>query len=299
MIVSDPFDGWGNKLLQYCFARSLGRELDYFVKCRQLPYLKNSGNFNYEGTKIFEPVVQIGHHSKYRHYVDIEELKDMTPCSFNIRSYLEYYPNIEKYKNEIVTDWCYIHNNMTSDDLTPLRNNFKQHDGNRFTPVDIESITSNDLVLSIRLGRDYLGQHRYRLLTGDYFKIILDNTEYDRVFITSQDPYNNILADLLPYNPVYLDHTNAINTFNFVRLFNNIALSQSTYSWWAAYLSDADNIYFPITKDGPWSYGINQRSKWKDFRHDLMVDEPRYKYVSYIDRDVIGSYKQTKDHLGI
>jgi hypothetical protein len=173
----------------------------------------------------------------------------MTPCHFNIRSYLEYYPNISKYRKQIVSDWCYIPDNI---DEAYVNNNLKQYNNGKFSRVLIDEITSRDLVISIRLGRDYLGQHRYRLLLGDYFKIILE-----------------------------------------------IILSQSTYSWWAGYLSSAQEIYFPITKDGPWSYGKDQRAKWKDFKHDLMVDEPRYHYVSYKDRSIVGDYKTTRDYLNI
>lgn len=299
MITSNPFDGWGNKLIQYCFARALGVKLNYYVSCRKLPYLVNSGNFNVEGDRILSPVVTIDHKGKYRHMVDMEELQSMRPCHFNIRSYLEYYPNLEPFRDNIVNDWCVIPNNFTSDNIKLLSGHFKKFQSGKLVTTDVENINSNDLVLSVRLGRDYLGQHRYRLLIGDYFKIILDNTDYDRVFITSQDPYNPILEDLYKYDPIFLDHISALHTFNFVRLFNNIALSQSTYSWWAGFLSTADRIYFPITKDGPWSYGPNQRKKWKDFNHDLMVDEPKYQYISYNERSIIGDYETTRSYLNL
>jgi hypothetical protein len=294
MVVSDPFDGWGNKLIQYCFGRVLGSTLNYYVSCRRLPGIVNSGDWNVTKERVTTPVVDINHHSKYRHYVDIDELKALAPGQFNVRSYLEYYPNLENYRDAIREDWCYISNPYQGDNLKDLSGRFKKYNGNTFVPVDVDNIGKNDLVISIRLGRDYLGQHRMRLLLGDYFRIVLDRVDYDRLFITSQDPYNDILADLYRYDPIFLDHISALHTFNFVRLFNKIVLSQSTYSWWAAYLSEAKEIYFPITKDGPWSYGKDQRAKWKDYNHDLMVNEDRYSYVSYIDECILGDYKTTR-----
>ena len=299
MISSDPFDGWGNKLIQFCFGRALGSELNYYVTCRKLPYLVNSGHWNAVGERHLGPAISIDHRGKYRHEVDIDELKAMTPCRFNIRSYLEHYPNLEKYRDDIRDDWCYIDNKYTVDNLHELHSHFKTYKSGKFIPVKIDSITDRDIVISIRLGRDYLGQHRYRLLLGDYFKIILDQVDYDRVFITSQDPHNTILEDLYAYNPIFLDHISALHTFNFVRLFDKIILSQSTYSWWAAYLSEASQVFFPITKDGPWSYGKNQRRKWRDHNHDLMVNESRYSYVSYRDREIIGDYDITRDYVGM
>ena len=297
MINHVPFDGWGNMLLQQCFVRSLAHEIDYKVTSRKIPWLCNSGDYNSQGTTVETPVINIDHKSKYRHYVDFDELKNMTPCKFHIRSYLEHYPNIVKYKDKIKNDWVYIKNDFTNSTFPALQNKFyKVINGDR-VPHVVDNITDKDLVLSIRLGRDYLGMHKYRLLVGDYFRIVLKHVEYNRLFITSQDPFNPILQNLYEYDPIFLDHVSPMHTFNFVRLFNNIAISQSTYSWWAAYLSNADAIYFPITKDGPWSYGKDQKAKWKDFKHDLMVDESRYHYVSYRDRDIIGDYKQTKSYL--
>lgn len=296
MIQHVPFDGWGNMLLQQCFARTLAHETGYQLTSRKIPYLINSGNYNMSGVAVDSPTINITHTGKYRHYVDLEEIKQHMPCKFHIRSYLEHYPTIKKYKQQIKNDWVYIHNNMSADNISTLRGKFKTADN---TPVDVEEITDKDLVLSIRLGRDYLGMHRYRLLVGDYFRIVLDNCEYNRLFITSQDPFNPILRNLYEHNPIFLEHVSPMHTFNFVRLFNKIAISQSTYSWWAAYLSHANEIYFPITKDGPWSYGKNQKPKWKDFKHDLMVDESRYKYVSYNDRQILGNYEYTRAYLDL
>lgn len=295
-----PFDGWGNMLLQYCFARSLGLELNYQVKCRKLPFLPNSGDFNEMGSSIDSPVLDITHTSNWRHRVDFDDIKRFTDCMINVKSYLEYYPNIEKHRDAIRDDWVYIENKLPgyfSDSNTEPRGGFTKYINGEFKRISITSINRNDLVLSIRLGKDYLGQHRYRLLESDYFKILLDSLTYERLFITSQDPHHPILSDLYKYDPIFLDHITPIHTLNFVRLFNKIALSQSTFSWWAAYLSDAEEIYFPITKDGPWSYGPNQNQKWKKFGHDLMVNEPRYQYVSYQERLVLGDYKTTRDHL--
>jgi hypothetical protein len=76
----------------------------------------------------------------------------------------------------------------------------------------------------------------------------------------------------------------------FVTRFDRIAISESTYSWWAAYLSNASEVYYPISKRGLW--GVNTRwncakSMWRkvnsinarDRDLYLRVDHERYKYV--------------------
>lgn len=299
MIISESFDGWGNRLIQQCFARALASKLDYALTASNVPWVTSLGSFNPTGTKINSPEVFISHKSDMRHKVDMNELIDLAPCKFRIHSYLEYYPNIEEFSDQIKKDWVVIPNKYNRTKLFDLETRFKTIINGKIVSTNVDHITSRDIVLSVRLGRDYLKQHKYRLLLGDYFKIVLDNVDYDRLFITSQDPYNTILNDLWEYNPIFLDHISPIHTLNFVRLFNKIVISQSTYSWWAAYLSDADEIYFPITKDGPWSYGPNQRDKWKRYGHDLMVDEDRYKYVSYNNRLIVGDYQTARGELGI
>lgn len=300
MIVSELFDGWGNKLIQQTFARVLAHELNYYVESSKIPGVSSSGNYSPspDCVRVEHDNVFISHKSHHRHKVDIDELKKLTPCKFTIHSYLEYYPNFTGYENLIKNKWTDIMDPINND-VGVLRGRFKRFINGNISPVSVDNITADDLVISIRLGRDYLGQHRFRLLLGDYFKIVLNNCEYDRLFITSQDPYNTILEDLYNYNPIFLDHVSPLHTFNFVKMFNKIALSQSTYSWWAGYLSDAKEIYFPITKDGPWSYGKHQRDKWKAFSHDLMVPEERYKYVSYQERCLLGNYTECRESLGI
>lgn len=303
MIISEPFDGWGNKVLQQCFARALAERTGYSVKAPKIPWLVNSGDYTPNTRKPIDSnlrEVLISHKSSMRHKVNLNDIIEEMPCTYRIHSYLEYYPNIQPYHDMIINDWVKIispRGSPTSNDRLGAMKFFKHTSNDKFELHKVSSITERDLVLSVRLGRDYLRQHKYRLLLGDYFKIILDNTEYDRVFITSQDPHNDILRDLYAYDPVFVQHITPIHTLNFVKMFNNIAISQSTYSWWAAYLSSADNIYFPITKDGPWSYGPHQRRKWKDFQHDLMVPQSRYKYVSYKDKHIIGDYTATREKL--
>lgn len=299
MIISESFDGWGNRLIQQCFARALACKLDYYVQAPSVPWVPSLGNFNPDGDRISSPEVFVSHKTDMRHRVDMAALIEKAPCKFRVHSYLEYYPNLEPYSKQIKSDWVVIPSEYTVTRFKDLDNRFKKWSGDRFITYPVDNITENDIVLSIRLGRDYLGQHKFRLLLGDYFKIVLDNVPHERVFITSQDPYHVILKDLYVYDPIFLDHVSPIHTFNFVRLFNKIAISQSTYSWWAAYLSQASEIYFPITKDGPWSYGPNQRDKWKRYGHDLMVNENRYKYVSYNNREVVGDYLTCRESLGM
>ena len=57
-----------------------------------------------------------------------------------------------------------------------------------------------------------------------------------------------------------------IGDFAFMASFNKIIISYSTYAWWAAYLSDATEIYAPYSKVVKTHYG--------------KVNESRYTYIA-------------------
>jgi hypothetical protein len=58
------------------------------------------------------------------------------------------------------------------------------------------------------------------------------------------------------------------------QLFDTIIMSSSTFAWWAAVLSKASNILFPIAEDHYWSVCYKQTKP--DI--DLRIDEARFTY---------------------
>jgi hypothetical protein len=155
-----------------------------------------------------------------------------------------------------------------------------------YPTASVDSITANDLVISLRLGdffRPLLKTNPpHRLLLHDYFKIVLANCKYERLFITSDEPFHPFVNEFKSYDPILLQHQSPIATMAFVAQFRKIAISQSTYSWWCAYLSNASEIYFPIPKTGPWSVG----TQWTVPDLYLRPHRDAYKYVHYSSGEV-------------
>jgi len=150
-----------------------------------------------------------------------------------------------------------------------------------FLPIHIEHISEGDLVISLRLG-DFLRPLKktnspHRLLLHDYFKIVLANCKYERLFITSDEPFHPFVNEFKQYDPILVTNQSPLSTMSLVTRFNKIAISQSTYSWWCAYLSDAAEIYFPIPKTGPWSIA----TQWSTPDLYLRPHSNAYNYVHY------------------
>lgn len=109
------------------------------------------------------------------------------------------------------------------------------------------------------------------LLPFEFYNSILDGESFDRLFIITDIPHDPFFKLFDRYHP-HIISGNIMDDFNILRSAAKIIMSISTFSWWAAFLSDASVIYMP----DPGDYSI-----WgPKFRVDLKVtDESRYKIV--------------------
>lgn len=173
-------------------------------------------------------------------------------------------------------------------------------------PLCVEKIGSRDIVISLRLGDfvyktgadDVWRKCVYsRFLGFDYFKILLDQVSFDRLFITSDEPFHPLTSGFDAFQPIRVVNESPLKTIALVGRFAKTAISESTFSWWAAYLSEAEEIYFPISTSGLW--GINERwdrerSRWtpinplnvRDSDLYLRVEDDRYRYVHQTSKDI-------------
>jgi hypothetical protein len=112
----------------------------------------------------------------------------------------------------------------------------------------------NDIVMHIRRD-DYL--EAKSALDFQYYDLILCNF-YRKIYITGEiDKETELHFSKYP-NIEYI-YKNEIETLQFIKTFQNIAISNSTFAWWGAMLSDAQNIYCPKPITGYWSDEQTQR----------------------------------------
>jgi hypothetical protein len=163
-----------------------------------------------------------------------------------------------------------------------------ENDGSWFARVDPPEITRDDLFISLRLEDYTTEQFKDKLLTYDYFKIILESRKWNKVVIMTNpgsighNDHYKFLKEFYDYDPIFVRCYEPVLSMAYGAQFNNIALSQSTYSWWLAFLSNAENVYHPIAKEGPWSL-VDERYKLVDLRVPLL----EWKYVDYETRSIL------------
>jgi hypothetical protein len=222
MSVSINFKGrCGNNIFQYVTARIFAEKHGILLKtkldCDIVKTKNNDSGYSFTGNR-----------------------KIMTNKDF-IDNELQFYGyDVEYFFDDYFQNCKYINNHI---DLVKS-----------FFDIPTINKNTNDIVLSIRLD-DKVHSNNLKtpetwdlaeIIHPDYYKKILDSETYDNVFIVvdkiKYDWENQYMSNFDNYNPIIISKT-PYEDFHFIRSFNKIVTSTSTYSYWAAFLSEADTIY--------------------------------------------------------
>jgi hypothetical protein len=131
----------------------------------------------------------------------------------------------------------------------------------------------NDIVLNYR-GTDLA----WAQMPLNYYRWILDKEQFDKLWIVTEDPNHKTVLRLLDRYPGEVLSNGPINDLKFVMSAKKIIMTVSTFCWMAAWLSDADRIYFPLGSPYPLFDKENDRRL-------IVIDDHRYVYVkSYFNR---------------
>jgi len=105
------------------------------------------------------------------------------------------------------------------------------------------NIPKNNLIVHVRRG-DYVNNPNFYSCDLEWYKKVISLCKFEQLHIVSDDP-NWCKKNFAEYSPI-IPSLNELDTLGYISSFNNIIISNSTFSWWAAYLSNASNIFCPL-----------------------------------------------------
>jgi len=250
MSVYVQYDEWGrmgNRMFQLAFGYLLAKQKGVKLSHTGLP------NFEIRPSVLSANQVNAIYIKSYGdNYVDMDELlktdKDIVVNSFVQKA--EYY---KPFRKDLINFFNIRQHSINKDKLI----------------VHIRETDYKDI--GVFLGYDF------------YKKLITDSGFTDVIIVTDNskcDTVQRLVSEGCRLNSEgYVDkftHTSdarAMNDFDTLLQSENIAISQSSFSWWAAFLGDHKNIIFPYKSDG----GIWPVKPQKD-NIDLYFDYGSSKY---------------------
>jgi hypothetical protein len=246
----------GNRMFQYAIARKIAEELGYELVNESLDIFPvtaqkiNGKDYSSNGT-----IEIIGQEYDFDKLINEKPKKKILINGYFQR--FEYYESIL--------------NDMKKWFMVPNIKNYQ--------------ITENDCLIFIRR-TDYILLDS--MLPESFYEKCITEANPNKIYITTDDFNDPWIKKFIDnYNAIPLD-LNTIDTFSVSKLFNKIIISQSTFAWWCALLSDADEIYFPVPKKGFWSDrskshfpSLAECMNWTDELNgiDLRINQPRIKYI--------------------
>lgn len=142
-------------------------------------------------------------------------------------------------------------------------------------PIPYE-LNKRDVVVSIRRGTDF-GLNNWTVPLDYYDEALSSLRPHGAVFVCGTGVDHAVRNRLAKYKPIYYD-ASPIEHFNFIMKFNRIILSNSTFAWWAAFLSSAEEILAPRFVHGRaycfTGYGDVDLAMREARYHEIAVEGP-------------------------
>lgn len=243
----------GNRLFTFCVGKIIADKLGYNLYSMPIygfPY-------TYSFSKNYPSGAYPTEKFHCTHDIDIEKITaNHTPRNIELQGYFQRYKYLQLYAEKIRQEWLVPDPRMT----------YTQD--------------PDDIVVHVR------ANHPSCFVPFEYYEKALASTTYNRVFICTDEPKDPFLNNFKKYNPIVHStrslsqvmnagmswpDVSALNVdeFFFLCSFNKIIMSQSTFAWWAGYLSNAEEVYAP--------YSFDER-----FQVYGKVDEARYHYIDTV-----------------
>lgn len=249
MIVVKYIGRLGNNLFQYCLGRIMATELGFDLIAEPIEGFPNAISWKQSrDSYLFRKRVLLKGHRLNLAAI----LADRRRRRIALKGFFQRYEYYRPYKELIRADWL-------GPEIPP-----------RF-PDD-------ELTISIRAG-DIWQQQTQRWIHPDYvalpfsfYERILERGNWNKVHVISEDRDDPMAQKIATRYEAEVYSGSVLSDFTLLRSSSNIVLSVSTFSWWAAWLSNARRVFVPRV-------GLFDPAVRPDV--DLQVDdEDRYENVA-------------------
>lgn len=231
----------GNQLFMYAAGRIIAEELRYELSANPIE--------GFEGTK--EPVPGERHHRPVQMLLPKDHPKvsdivaDRSSRKIVLKSYMQDYEHI-KHRSLDVKRWFGLPNGVKAD--------------------------GDSVLVHVRLGD--LADLGWAPSMNYYSEVIDKNFCGRKIIVATDDPESPRLHALRKYEPSYASG-DYLEQFRLLTTASNLIIGTSTFSWWAAFLSDA-NVFAPLMRRGYYSF--------RPFKNEnYVVNDSRYTYVKDVE----------------
>lgn len=204
----------GNNMWQYAVARVISEKYNLKLNCYSIPGFPNTEQV-VDGNEYDNPTVKIEGH--------LFDINSVANSRVEMVGYVQRYEYIKDYK-EKVREWFQL------DVKSPIE------------------VLPTDFVVSIRRG--WNGYPTDLCPSKEYFQEVFSRVKHDRIILCT-DSFDDSFFDFIDDLDVEVVKAkfSPLEQFALIKSANKILLTASTYCWWAAFLSNAKEIYYPWIED--------------------------------------------------
>lgn len=141
--------------------------------------------------------------------------------------------------------------------------NYKEEIKSLFN-LSYDNINKDEVFVMYRIG-DMLGGRQ--MLPIEYYQKSLSIIKSNGGYITSDSPEHPNVVQLSKEFNLTIYNDTPIETINFAKNFNNLVLSEGSFSWWVGMLSNAKNIYYN-QRERFWHGDIFVFPEWYSLNYD-------------------------------
>ncbi len=213
MVTFDTGGGLGNRLFHYVFARMLAENM---------------------GMKLLTPCPEDNVLTATKH----ADGKICTADKFIINETIDICNVLER-------DWGnrHIHlNGYWQEHHYYLKN--RDRILSYFNERATKNTDQRNIVMHVRLTDYKLFGYKGSVINPKYYHDCLAKERFKRLFIVTDDPKDSYHNEFRRYRPIIVNGDEK-SDFWFITEFDRIIVGNSTFSWWAAFLSNATKIYTP------------------------------------------------------